>query len=79
MGCGCGGKKNSRNAIRGVGPRPIVTPQTRSAQSGVPKSIAKLSALSNPTVEGSDRELRRKIIEKKRRDLIALRNTKKFI
>ena len=75
MGCGCGGGRR-RNAIRGVGPRPIVTPKNRSAQTGIPRSARQtnqLAALSS-TPLSPEKDARRRMIEKKRRELIGLRN-----
>ena len=78
MGCGCGGG-NQRNAIRGVGPRPIVTPRNRSAQAGGPRSarqINQISTLASKSIS-PENDARRRIIEKKRRELIGLRNMSK--
>jgi len=75
MGCGCG--KNNARSIRGVGPRPIVTSRNRSVASGNPRSRNQISALSTPSPSAKDNHIRRKVIEKKRRELIALRNIKK--
>jgi len=77
MGCGCGGKR--RDAIRGVGPRPIVTPRNMSAQTGIPRSarqINQISALASKSLT-PEKDARRKMIEKKRRQLIGLRNMSK--
>jgi hypothetical protein len=73
IGCGCGGKR--RDAIRGVGPRPIVTPRNRSAQTGIPRSarqINQISALASKSLT-PEKDARRMMIEKKRRELIKLR------
>ena len=74
MGCGCGGKR--RDAIRGVGPRPIVTPRNMSAQTGIPRSARQISALASKSLT-PEKDARRKMIEKKRRQLIGLRNMSK--
>jgi hypothetical protein len=84
MGCGCG--RNARggrsSGVRGVGPRPIITPRNRSVQRGIPVSGKQLLQAQRTAAKplSPEKDARRQMIEKKRRQIIGLRqmNQKKL-